>query len=425
MRRRVLHNKQLTAWRKTCSLWRAVRPTTFNIFYACVCLCAALATSSCIREPELHLPHRTPSDIEIPVVDLELQTYWNYELEYGIHYDWRAEWIYGWDDEDRRIFGEEIGYTEPEVFNLRRYYTSQQPYANHTSVLANTIKGRTFHGEYNWGYWDILVWSDVDPVQDDVQSLNFDETTTLDSVMAYTTQSMRTSRFQAPTYTRAFYQPEQLFSAYDRAVEINQNLDGFEYDSLRNVWVKQLDMVLEPITYIYLVQVILHNNRNKIIGVDGASDISAMARTTNVNTGVAGQTPIDVTYNVRFKNRITLQPENSIYIDVKSPNEVVAVVGGRVLTFGICNQNGNRITRRSEVNDKYKHFMDVNMQFNNGMDSTFVFDISEKVYSRWKGGVITVELDMDTVPVPPRSGGSAFDAVVKDYEDGGTHEFEM
>lgn len=153
---------------------RLIGPMRPMSLMSLIALLSLLGLCSCVREPELHLPHRTPSDIEIPVVDLELQTYWNYELEYGIHYDWRAEWIYGWDEEDRRIFGENIGYTEPEVFNLRRYYTSQQPYANHTSVLANSVKGRTFHGEYNWGFWDILVWSDVDPVQDDVQSLNFE-----------------------------------------------------------------------------------------------------------------------------------------------------------------------------------------------------------------------------------------------------------
>ena len=424
MIRTVLNIQHTAAWQKACSLWRAVRPTLL-LLYACVGMCAGLMTSSCIREPELHLPGSSPRDIEIPVVDLELQTYWNYELEYGIKYDWRAEWVYGWDDEDRRIFGDSIGYTKPEVFNLRRYYTRQQPYGNHTSVLASTVRGSTFHGEYNWGYWDILVWSDIDPIHDEVQSLNIDETSTLDSVLAFTNQSMHTSRFQAPKFTRAFYQPEQLFSAYDRAVEINENLDGFVFDSLRNVWVKQLDMTLEPITYIYLTQIILHNNRNKIIGVDGISDIASMARTTNVNTGIAGSTPVDVTYNVRFKPYVTLTDEFETYIDVKKPGEIVSVIGGRVLTFGICDQNGNRIRHRREVNTKYRHFMDVNMQFNNGMDSTFVFDISEKVYNRWKGGVITVELDMDTIPVPQRSGGSAFDAVVKDYEDGGTHEFEM
>ena len=43
---------------------------------------------------------------------------------------------------------------------------------------------------------------------------------------------------------------------------------------------------------------------------------------------------------------------------------------------------------------------------------------------RYKGGVLTVELDMDTIAVPSRSGGSGFDAVVKDFEEE-THEIEM
>ena len=101
------------------------------------------------------------------------------------------------------------------------------------------------------------------------------------------------------------------------------------------------------------------------------------------------------------------------------------IVGGRLLTFGLCGLNPNRIKRREDVADKHSHYLDVTMQFNNGLDSTFVFDVTDQVRRRWKGGVITVELDMDTVRIPSRSGGSAFDAVVKDFEDGGTHEFEM
>jgi hypothetical protein len=99
-------------------------------------------------------------------------------------------------------------------------------------------------------------------------------------------------------------------------------------------------------------------------------------------------------------------------------------VGGRLLTFGICGLNANRIRHRDEVKDKVHHYLDVTMQFNNGMDSTFVFDVTEKVRRRWKGGVITVELDMDTIGIPSRNGGSAFDAVVKDFEEE-THEFDL
>ena len=65
------------------------------------------------------------------------------------------------------------------------------------------------------------------------------------------------------------------------------------------------------------------------------------------------------------------------------------------------------------------------MQCNNGMDSTFVFDVTDQVRERYKGGVITVELNVDDVPIPKRSGGSGFNAVVKETEDGGTWEFEM
>ena len=101
------------------------------------------------------------------------------------------------------------------------------------------------------------------------------------------------------------------------------------------------------------------------------------------------------------------------------------IAGGRLHTFGICGENGNRIKRREDVKDEHQHFLDMTLLFNNGMDSTFVFNVTEQVRQRWKGGVITIELDMDSVHVPSRTGGSAFDAIVKDFEDGGTHEFGL
>ncbi len=365
----------------------------------------------CIREPELHLYDAGDAQIELPVVDLALEAYWDYELTYGIKYDWRAEWYYGWDEVDSLIFGP-IGYTQPEVFNLRRYYVGSRPFVPHTKVKADMVHGHSFRGSYEWGFWDILVWNDV-RTTDGVQSLNFDEVTSLDSVIAYTNMTMHSARYQAPFYTRSFYEPEALFSAYDMGIEINKNLDGFEYDAERNVYVKRLDMVLVPVTYIYLTQVILHNNRNRVIGVDGSGNLSGMARMMNVNTGHAGVTPITVFHNVRFKNNCDKKGEN------------VDIIGGRLLTFGLCNHKANEIKSADEVHDKENHYMDVTLQFNNGMDSTFVFDVTNQVRRLYKGGVLTIELDVDSIRLPSRKGGSAFDAVVQDYEDGGTHEFEM
>lgn len=370
-----------------------------------------LGLGGCNPEPPLHLYDAQETTMDLPVVDLDLKVYWDYEIAFGVEYDWEAEWYYGWDQIDIKTFGE-IGYVAPTVFNVRRYYTGDVAYAKHTGVIRDTIAGNHFQGLYDWGYWDVMLWNKI-VTTDGVQSIVIDESTSLDSVIAYTNQSMHPSRYQAPKYTHSFYEPEPLFAAYEQAIDINSDLEGFTYDAERDVWVRTLNMVLMPVTYIYLVQVILHNNKGRINSIDGTADLSGMARSTNLNTGRAGVDAITVYYNALFKK------------DCDMDGETVDIVGGRLLTFGICGINGNGIKDVSEVQDAHRHYTNFTMQFNNGIDSTFVFDVTDQIRNRYKGGVITVELDMDTVQIPRRSGGSGFDAVVKDYEDGGTHEFEM
>ena len=386
---------------------------------------------SCMPEPPLHLYDAVDSDFRLPVIDLDLQVYWDYELAFGIDYDWRAEWYYGWDDEDRRVWGE-IGYTEPTTFNIRRYYTGDVPYAPHSSVLRNTVEGTHFQGRFDWGFWDILVWNQIYTLNG-VHSLIFDEETTLDSVTAYTNQSMNVARYNAPRYTHSFWSPEPLFAAYDQAIDINTDLKDFTFDEERQVYTRTLNMLLEPITYIYLTQVIIHHNYGRVVSTDGNANLSGMARSTNLNTGRAGEEPITVYYNTRLKNDVPYYgPDGAKWStglgETNGPapamTEVVDVVGGRLLTFGMCSQRPNRISRAEHVTDEHRHYLDVNMQFNNGMDSTLVFDVTDQVRRRYKGGVITVELDMDTVPLPNRRGGSGFNAVVVE-PDSLTYEIDM
>ena len=179
-------------------------------------------------------------------------------------------------------------------------------------------------------------------------------------------------------------------------------------------------MQLVPITYIYLTQVILRHNNGRITSVDGNANLSGMARSTVLNTGRSGEDPITVYYNVRMKNNMPItHPIRGV-----PKGEITDIVGGRLMSFGLCSTAANSISRADEVSDPYHHYMDVTMQFNNGMDSTFVFDVTDQVRKRYKGGVITVVLDVDTVPIPARKGGSGFDAVVKDFEEE-QYEFEM
>jgi len=385
------------------------RASASRLSVAVSCVTLLLMLVSCERRPGLHLHYPDDVELELPIVELELDVFWNYNYEAGTDYNWQDEWFYGWDEKDEEVFGE-IGYTKPDVFNIRRYYTGATPYGQHQNVFSSLIHGYTYTASYDWGFWDLLAWNQISTF-DGVQSLVFDEESTLDYVVASTNASMNSARYQAPRYTRAFYQPEGLFSAYVQAIEINKDYEGFNYDEERDMWVKTINVSLEPRTYIYLTQVIIHNNKGKIIGTDGNANFSGMARSVNLNTGVAGADPVTVHYNVRFKQNCRMR------------NELVDIAGGRLMTFGLCNTNGSRATRAAD--ESTRHYMDVKMLFNNGTDSTFVFDVTDQVRRRFKGGVITVELDADTILVPSSSGGSGFDAVVEDFEDGGTHEFDI
>ena len=109
------------------------------------------------------------------------------------------------------------------------------------------------------------------------------------------------------------------------------------------------------------------------------------------------------------------------------------IIGGKTLTFGLPKLNPSRLNTRNyleslekvrEADLNNRHYLDVKMQFYNGKDSTFVFDVTDQVRRLFRGGVITIELDMDKVPIPNRSGGSGFDAVVEDFEEK-QWEFDM
>lgn len=354
----------------------------------------------CVRDPELHLHREKHVEFEIPEVQIDLNVMWSYDLDY----DWRAEWTYGWDEEDEAAMGL-LGYSEPTVFDLRRYYHGEWPDQPHQTVEGYVVEGNSFRARYNFGYYDILAWTRMHEASM-VQSLVFDESS-LDSVMAFTNASTMASRYQAPVYDRSFNQPDELFCAYERNVHISDDLADYEhYDPETRTYYKKMQMHLLPVTYIYLTQVRLHHNNGKVTNAMGDANLTGMARGVTLNSGMAGKDVVTVYYNVRFKKDCV----------IKQTGEKVDIAGGRCLTFGIPNQNSSRVTKAAEVADRVKHYMDVNLTFYNGMDTTMVFDVTDQVRRRYRGGVITVDLDMDTIPVPQRSGGSAFDAVVKEFD---------
>lgn len=366
--------------------------------------------SSCERRPLLflHDEGEQPIILKIPVIQLDLDLFWDYYSDY----DWRAEWTYGWDDNDRKVFGDSIGYTIPDEFCLNRYFIGAMANQRHTERERFNFAGTRFIERYKFGYYDILTWSKIIPLE---EAYSIELIENLDSVVAMTRMTTHSAPYYPSSFPRAFNQPEQLFAGYMQNLYVSSDYNDYDYyDPATNTYYKYVNMTLLPVTYIYLTQVRLHHNRGRIDGVSGEANLSGMARSVTLNNGVAGHEVATIHYNVLFKRNRPIQ----------RTGELVDVAGGRLLTFGIPRQNSARLKGTDPLGYDGRHYMDVNFIFNNGMDSTFVFDVTDQVKRQYKGGVITIDLDVDTIHIPTRKGGSGFNAVVEDWEEK-EYEFEM
>lgn len=372
-----------------------------------VCMLIVVLLTACERQPMLYLHENHDVKVDMAMVQLDLNVYWKYDIDY----DWRAEWTYGWNDNDRMIFGGEIGYKEPTDFILYPYFLGTQPGGHHgEDVPRYEFSGRTFTTKFNTGYYDVLVRNNLGYLEQ--QALYFE--THGDSMLAFTQYDNMMARYTGRGFSQAYAQPEELFSAYARNTHISENPADYDYyDPETNTYYKNMGLDMHPVTYIYLTQIRLHNNNGKIDRVLGKANLNGVAKGVCLNSGIADSEPVTVGYLVRMKNGCT----------IAKTGEKVDVIGGRCLTFGIPSQNSSRVSR-AQVRTDERQYIDLDVTFYNGMDSTMVFDVTDQVHKMYRGGVITIDIDMNDVPVPVRPGGSGFDAVVKEFDEE-THYIEI
>lgn len=382
-----------------------------------------MCIASCTIEPPLQLvdPDQ-PIDLQFGNIVLDLNVLW----EYDTPYEWEDEWFYGWDEKDDNIFGQ-WAMQYPSAYHIRRYYKGEDMWAPHHAAAPERTDTTRFYAKYKYGYYDFLVWNDVHTI-DGVQSLNYDEVSSTEYVTAYTNQSTNRTNapHHAPAYENpytpglAFYQPEFLFAGDYQNLHVTSNpadYDSIDVTTTPNIWYKFIETNLSPLTYIYLPQIILHHNKGRIDNVEGHGNLTGFARSVNMLTHITSNQDIAVLHSMRMKKHHDYKGED------------VDIIGGRAFTFGITGVNPHKITRANQsynhvMESKVKNYIELKMIFNNGMDSTLVFDVTDQVKHRYKGGVLTIHLDVDTIAIPTRSGGSGFDAVVEESEER-THEFEM
>ena len=358
--------------------------------------------SSCI-EPPLHLPAEEVI-VDMPVVVTDMQVVWNIDV------DWVAHWYYGWDKEDEEYFGS-LEYPKPNNFEVRRYFLGDQKGAPHTDVDPFPLYNKTsFRRTYQFGYYDLLIWSMIDS-PDGTQVVTIDESD-LDNVTASTTVTRSIGLSRADNRATALYnQPEIFYSANPRDIHITHDKEDYDYyDEVEQVWVKHIDCTLEPLVYIYLVQIILKNNDGRVKGISGDCAISAMASGTNVNTAHTFDDPCMVYFNTRMKQGVNVNGEKC------------DIIGGKLTTYGLCDMDGYNTDTRAEYHGsraELPNYLYFDLNMSGGSVQTLRREVTKQCQSQCHGGVITVEIDCRELEDPHESGGqgSLFNPTVEDYDE--------
>lgn len=375
-----------------------------HIFISIVLLLTtAVGVTSCI-EPPLKLPAEEVM-VEHPEVVTDLDVVWNIDV------DWEHDWYYGWDDYDTELWGE-IAYPTPTSYEVRRYFLGEQPRVPHTTVDAFTVYGTRFRRAYEFGYYDMLIWSNIYS-KDHTQVVWIDEQD-LDEVRGTTTVTRAMKFNRADDHLHALYnQPEIYYSAYPRDFYISHNFNDYDYyDENERVWVKHLNCTLEPLVYIYLVQVIIYNNDNgRIRATNGDCAVSAMASSTSVNTGHTYNDPCMVYFNTRMKRGIDVRGRRT------------DIIGGKLTTYGLCDMDGynaaNRAPQYNGSRTDLPNYLMLEFEMKNGSTQSVRYDVTDQMRRQCHGGVITIEIDARDIPDPEdeSGGGSLFHPVVEDYEE--------
>lgn len=378
----------------------------------CIWLVLACPVSISCIEPTLHLPAEEVL-VEVPTVITDIEVVWNLDI------DWQTSWHYGWDADDERQWGK-VEYPIPTNYEVRRYYLGDKPGVPHSSVDAFTIYANRFRRSYQFGYYDLLLWSNIDS-EDGTQVVTIDESD-LDAVKATTTATRGMTRLpnsvassdetRSKVVTGLYNQPEIFYSTFPRDVFISRSKEDYDYyDEAEQCWVKQINCELTPMVYIYLVQVILLNNNGVVTGTSGNAAVSAFTASTNVNTGHTDDNPAIVYFNTRYKPNLSYQ------------GQPADIIGARLTTYGLCDM-ASYVDAPDHIYDGSRkdlpNYLMVDLRFGNGAEKTMQFDVTDQCRKQAHGGIITVVVDCAEIDVPekPESGsGSLFVPTIDDYEE--------
>lgn len=356
---------------------------------------AALLVAGCCIEPPLHLRRVVTTKVTTKV-DLDLRWQLN----------WTAKWDFNW----AVSTSEPLGYTIPTTMRLHIY--TQGPDGTPVSHMVHNFVGSESQMDVFVGTHNFLFHNN------DSEAILFQADGDLEPVHAYTRKVSSGLKESSPVYTTSQklagftkagdeeedpvaepvnLMPDDLFSLYDPNQKITDNPNDYIFENGK--YVLKIEGVLEPSTFIYLVQVNLLNNAGRVIGSAGGGALTGMAEGVNLVT------------------RETWSTTASVFTDVYM-DKAQDMMGVRFSTFGIpgCNPYDDASVAAAPQKE---HYFVLNVSYSNGSNRNIRMDITDQLRALPLGGVINLEIDVDDFPPGEGggSGGGGFEALIGGWDE--------
>ena len=353
---------------------------------------ASIAVAGCTIEPILHLRKaiRTMVVVE-PKINVDVMWQLN----------WAINWQFNW---NVSALGP-VGYTPPA--SLRMHVFTHGPEGDPVSHFVHNFVGDETQLEIFVGTHDLLFHNN------DSEALLFQQDGDLGHVHSYTRklanglkastqvltipqklagQTKAPSEFVEPVNLT----PDNLFSLYNQNQVITDNLDDYEY--IDGKYVLRIEGELYPSTFIYLFQIRLLNNDDRVIGSAGGAALTGMSQGVDLMT------------------RQTWEPTASYLMDVymDKPQDML---GAKVFTFGIPGCNPYDAASVAAAPDG-SHYLVLNVSYVNGSNKNISLDVTDKIRELPLGGVIDLEIDVNDFPPDESAGGDGgFVALIGDWDE--------
>lgn len=347
-------------------------------------LLSLLLTIGC---SEMHSPELHPSG----KLRIELQVNQEVQIENMWEVDWQTELLFDWDE---TLHGK-VGYTTPETFHMD-YFKA----ATHTHVGQRDVLGNRVTLSLDYGFYDMLFYNN------DYELIRIDEEPDWSAVRAYTEPNPYAQAPQSMIKRDMSIRqmPEQLFSVLHQGVEISDNMDDYTWIPEEGIWLLSIESVLLPRVFIYIVQVELRNNNERVTGCRSLT-LEGLAESTELLSGLNSTTTISHQFPAFAQKH------------QNSDGSVSDLFAGRMTTFGIPGyMPWKEYTRMKKAetrgvlaitSDTPRNICHIELRYANGGVLAIPVDVTEQVWSQPVGGVIKIVLDADDYeePEPPASGG--------------------